>query len=436
LHVTVLARNPIEFSLKSILSLGQLRMTIDRYRLPLGMLALAVSCATVNTRAADEELVDQRAPLVTDFLDGAYLPSAEGIVVAGTHGLLGLLKVSDAGAELTHYPNIPNEDFTSLEKLSDSEVLLGTAAGKLFVFDGTKVTEVAKISEYNEPVLDIAVANGAAWAVGGRGMIASSKDGKTWTNVTITDAVQPQITIPGTDPGEWYFGAGNLQLDSIVFTGNVAGKPAVVDTDYALYPDEGFVQFIKKFDAAPAPTISFKFGPGPAFRPGDVSWNVVLFDGTNLTLAGEFGMILQSSDSGQSWTRRDTLVTPKEPEPPYWIAGTQKGTNIYLTGAAGIIHTSADNGVTWSAMPSPGNEGVFGVTVTGSGQPAIAGAVGLIGLFNNGEWALADRSELQLLSWLKTPVEMPDGTLLMLGGRSTLIALKDGKWVRVPVTNK
>ncbi len=411
-------------------------MIINRRKLPFGMLVLAVSVTSPFVPAADDELVDHRAPLVTDFLDGAYLPAAEGIVVAGMHGLLGLLKMSEAGAELTHYPNVPLEDFTALEKLSDSEVLLGTSVGKVYLFDGTKVTEVGTLTEYNEPVLDIAVANGAAWAVGGRGMIANSKDGKTWTNVTVAEATQPQVTIPGTDPGEWFFGVSNLLMDSVAFTANVGGKPAVADTDYALYPDEGFVQFIKPIDPEPAPTIGFKFGPGPAFRPGDVSWNVVLFDGMNVTLAGEFGMILQSTDGGTSWIRRDTMLSPKEPEPPYWLTGTQKGSEMYLAGAAGIIRASKDSGATWSKLPSSGNEGVFGVTITGSGQPAIAGAVGLIGLLNNGEWALADRSELQLLSWLKTPVEMPDGTLVVLGGRSTMIALKDGKWIRIPVTNK
>ncbi|MSR15433.1 MAG: hypothetical protein EXR86_12910 [Gammaproteobacteria bacterium] len=410
-------------------------MITDRRRLPLGTIALGIFIIATPVLASDE-LVDHRAPLVTDFLDGTYLPSAEGIIVTGAHGLLGLLKVSTQGAELTHYPNIPNEDFTSLEKLSDSEVLLGTSVGKVYLFDGTKVTEVGKLSEYDEPVLDIAVSNGAAWAVGGRGMIAKSADGRTWTPVTVTEAMQPQVTIPGTEPGEWYFGVSNLLMDSIVFTANVGGKLAVAGTDYALYLDEGFVQFIKPIDAEPAPTIEFKFGPGPAFRPGDVSWNVVLFSGANITLAGEFGMILQSTDGGQSWIRRDTVLSPKEPEPPYWIAGTQKGSELYLTGAAGIIRASNDGGATWTQLPSSGNEGVFGVTITGPGQPAIAGAVGLIGMLNNGQWALADRSELQLLSWLKTPVEMPDGTLIMLGGRSTMIALKDGKWVRIPVTNK
>lgn len=410
-------------------------MTIDRNRL-LGTLAFAASIGLGAAHAADEALVDQRAPLVIDFMDGAYVPGAGGIVVTGAHGLVGLLKMNDQGAEFTRYPNIPNEDFTALERWSDTEVLLGTSDGKVYLFDGKTATEVGKISEFNEPVLDIAAANGTAWAVGGRGMLANTKDGKTWSPVEIPEVTQPQMTFPGTEPGEWYFGVSNLKMDSLVLNATVGGKPVVVDTDYTLYPDEGFIQFITTLDTAPPPTIDFKFAPGPAFRPGDVSWNVALFDGTKLTIAGEFGMILQTADGGQTWIRRDSLLTPREPEPPYWIAGTQKGSNIYLAGAAGVMRASADGGATWAQLPAPSAEGVFGVAVTSAGQPAVAGAVGLIGILNGPEWTIADRSELQLLSWLRTPVEMPDGRLVMLGGRATVIAFKDGQWARVPISFK
>ena len=67
------------------------------------------------------------------------------------------------------------------------------------------------------------------------------------------------------------------------------------------------------------------------------------------------------------------------------------------------------------------------------GTPAVAGAVGMIGLYQGEKWELADRTKLQLLSWLKNPVAMPDGSLLMLGGRQTVIRYKDGAWSRVTV---
>jgi len=400
------------------------------------ILAATAAGMAIPAFAAREEQVDQRAPLVVDFVDGDYVPALGGIVVTGTHGLLGLLKVGAEGAELTQFPDIPNEDFTALERWSDSEILLGSSSGKVYRFDGKTIKELASLSEHNEPVLDIAAEGGVAWAVGGRGMLARSTDGNTWENVTIEEVTQPQLTIPSGEPGDWYFGVSNLNMDTIKFTGSVNGKPAVVDTDYAMYPDEGFVQFVNTLDSAPAPTIEFKFAPGPAFRAGDVSWNVVLFNGTHITLAGEFGMVLQSLDGGQTWVRRDSMVTPKEPEPPYWIAGTQRGDSLYLTGAAGVVRESKDGGATWAQLDAPSTEGVFGVSLTKDGQPLVAGAVGLVGVMEGGKWKVADRSELQLLSWLRTAVEMPDGSMVLIGGRSTTIAYKDGGWIRIPVAQK
>ena len=40
--------------------------------------------------------------------------------------------------------------------------------------------------------------------------------------------------------------------------------------------------------------------------------------------------------------------------------------------------------------------------------------VGLIGVLDADSWKLADRTQLHLLSWLKTPVVMPDGSILVL----------------------
>lgn len=385
-------------------------------------------------QAADEEVKDQRSPLVIDFIDAAYLPSAQGIVVTGLHGLVGTLKVNGDSAVLTKMADTPLQDFTALEKLSDSEVLLGTSTGKIFLYDGTKLTELASLSEYNEPVLDIVVTNGQAWAVGARGLVARSDDGKKWENVEIKDIEQPVIAFPNASQGEWYFGVSNLNPDSVKLNATVGGNAPVAEQDYQLFPDEGFIQINKAFDADPAPSISFAFNPGPAFRVGDVSWNVVLADGGNVTLAGEFGMVIQSTDNGKTWVRRDAVLSPKEPEPAYWLAGAEHGQEIWLAGAAGVTRNSKDGGVTWTTPPTAGNEGLFGITILPTGQPAIAGAVGLIGVLNDDKWQLADRTELKLLSWLKTPVVMPDGTLVMLGGRSTTIMYKDGAWKRIPVT--
>lgn len=412
-------------------------MSYRAFRRPLVLLgqSLLLTAVAAPAFAAREEQVDRRTPLVIDFMDGTYLPGIESILVAGPHGLLGKLKFGEQGAELEKFSGGEKIDFTALEKLNDNTVLLGSSTGHIYRFEDGKLSDLGKITEYDEPVLDIAVANGKAWAVGARGMIARTDDGTKWETVQVTEATQPAIALPAANASEWYFGVSNLMMDTVQLTANKGGAPAVADTDYTLYPDEGFMQVMNDLDPEPAPSIEFKFAPGPAFRAGDVSWNVVLFDGSNVTLAGEFGMILQSTDGGSTWTRRDAVITPKEPEPPYWITGAQSGNTMLLGGAAGAMSRSTDGGATWTRLPAPSAEGIFGVSVLSDGKPAIAGAVGMVGVFEGENWAIADRSALQLLSWLKTPVEMPDGSVIMLGGRSTVIRLKDGTWSRVPVTD-
>lgn len=401
------------------------------------LLPAALLAASPGVLAAEDELKDNRTPLVVDFTTATYLPKTSSVLVAGLHGLLGALKIDEKGvAKLEKFAADENIDFTAVERLNDGDVLLGTANGKIFDFDGEKLVELATITKFDdnpEPVLDIAVHNGKAWAAGGRGMLAKSEDGKKWELVEIEQIEQPETEFPGAEAADWYFGASNVIAETVKFQATKGGKAALAETDYVMYPDEGFINFASELDASPPPKISFMFKPGPAFKQGDVSWNVVLFNGSRITLAGEFGMIVQSLDGGSTWVRRDAHFTPKEPEPPYWMGGTESGDTQVLVGAAGAVHRSTDGGATWTRLKQPSAEGLFGVALLKDGTPVIAGAVGMIGTFDGTNWTLADRTKLQLLSWLKNPVDMPDGSLMMLGGRQTIIHYKDGNWTRVPM---
>jgi len=386
-----------------------------------------------TTFAQDSSAEKDRTPLQVDFIAAANLPGHGGIAVAGPYGMVGLLKFEDGSLTLHPLENGPKEDFTSLARLSDTEALVGSASGRIYLYDGNSMTELAKLSEYSEPVLDIVAVDGRAWAVGGRGMVAKSPDGKTWEVVEIENVTQPKITWTAGHAADWYFGVSNVDLDSVKFVASVGGAPVVEEEHYIMFAEEGFVQTTTEFDMEPAPTIEFIFNPGPPFRSGDVTWNTALYDGKKLTLAGEFGMILQSEDEGETWIRRDTQLVDREPGPAYWLAGVQHGDTLHLTGAAGVTSVSTDGGVTWSERPRPGNEGIFGITLLDNGEPLIAGAVGLIGRYDGSEWIIADRTQLHLLSWLKNPVPLADGSVLMLGGRSTAISFKDGEWTRISV---
>lgn len=382
---------------------------------------------------AQEAANDNRTPLQVDFIGAANLPSLNGIAVAGLYGMVGLLKLEDGAWKLHRLANPPKEDFTSVARLSDGEALIGSSTGKIYRYDGTSLTELAQLSEYSEPVLDIVSVDGKSWAVGGRGMVAKSPDGKEWETVEISDVQQPLMTWQSGEPADWYFGVSNVDLETIKFNAMVGGVPAVPEEHYVMFPDEGFVQTTTELDMDPPPTIEFIFNPGPPFRASDVSWNAVLFDGSKITLAGEFGMVLQSEDNGETWVRRDSKLVAGEPSPPYWLTGVQNGETLHLAGAAGVTSMSKDGGMSWSEQPRPGNEGIFGITLLDNGEPLIAGAVGLIGRYDGNEWSLADRTRLRLLSWLKNPVKLDDGSVLMLGGRSSAINFKDGAWARMPV---
>ena len=406
-------------------------MSASRLRLVVGVCLIG---ASANILAQETAAATKSSPLKADLLDATYLSGLNAVVVTGHHGVIGQLKIDADKASLELLAEHPDEDFTCIEAIGESQALVGSATGRVYSYDGKTITEVAALSEFNEPVLDIA-ANGPQniWAVGARGLIARSTDGKTFTAVEPRDVTQPPTTFPAGHPADWYFGVSNLNLDSVQFSATVGGKPAVADNDYTLYPDEGFVQVVNALDENPAPTIGFTFNPGPPFRAGDVSWNVVLVTGDKVTLAGEFGMVLQSDDNGATWVRRDTRIVPREPEPAYWLSGVAKGDQIWLAGAAGISMVSNDGGLTWNDNPAPGREGIFGITLANDGKPVIAGAVGLIGVLDNNQWKLADRTQLKLLSWLKTPVPMPDGSILVAGGRATAIRYKDGNWTRVQI---
>jgi len=375
------------------------------------------------------------APSTTfiDVMDADYLKGMGQILVAGQHGTVGLVELNDSAALLTLVKNTPNVDFTSLHAISDKEALLGSSTGMLYKFDGENVSEIAQLSEYDEPILDIASDGKSVWVVGGRGLIYRSTDMANYEEVIIDEVTLPVTEFPGGFPADWYLGVSNLDTDTLKFSANVGGQPAVEEEDYILYPDEGFIQFQKELDMDPAPTVASKFAPGPPFRKGDVSWNVVMLNQGRVTLAGEFGMILQSDDGGNTWIRRDSEIVPREPEPAYWMAGYQRGDEVWLTGAAGVNQKSMDNGETWEDNPKPGREGIFGVVLTQDGTPVISGAVGLIGTLKGDEWTLADRTELKLLSWIKTPVELPDGRLLVLGGRGTAILVDNGSVSRIPL---
>ena len=404
------------------------------FRTSLFVFSLALMfCCGVRAESAGSESANRHVKTV-DIIDAVYLPGIDRIFVVGRNGMAGLAEVGDGTLNIQLLDSVTGEDFTVVAQLSEQEALIGSSRGRMYHFGPDGIKEVAALSEFDEPVMDIAVTEGKIWAVGARGLIATSVDGTQWQAMEITGIKQPPLVIPDSYVGELYFGIANVNVDTVVFQATVDGQPLVADEDYEFYADEGFLLLSHALDSGQESSISFSFEPGPPFRRGDVSWNTVIVDGDDVIIAGEFGLVLQSGDGGETWVRRQGLVSKVEPQLPYWLTGVGSGQYILLAGAAGVVSESRDRGETWNSLDRPSKEGVFGVTVSDEGEPIVLGAVGLVGNYSNGSWTIGDRTQLQLQSWLKTPVKMPDGSLLALGGRSTVIRYQSGRWQRLEVS--
>ena len=87
--------------------------------------------------------------------------------------------------------------------------------------------------------------------------------------------------------------------------------------------------------------------------------------------------------------------------------------------------------MTWVQSTQPaGDNGVFGVHLDENGDVVVAGAVGMLADYDDGNWSFADRTRLSVYSWVKTLLPRSDGGLLALGGRGNCVVRSGGDWER------
>ena len=390
-------------------------------------LALLMAASPAG-QAADEAgapTVGLSQGLFVEVMAADRLAGSGEILFAGNFGLLGLATVGeDGGLRARLLESGLEDDLIAVAALDAGGALVGSGAGRVHRFENGALGPPVEIGEYRVPVIDIETQGGVAWVVGARGLAARSADGgASWTPIELGRVRNPELTLDTTEPGLWYTGVANVVPETVELRANVGGRPAVADEHYVFSPDEGTLEILAALDADPVPTLRFEFVPGPPFQHHDVSWNVVLLSGQEVTLAGEFGLIVHSADGGRTWERLFAKLSRSEPEQPYWIAGDRRGDTLALVGAAGVAVRSSDGGRTWSPVESPSDESLFGVRVAEDGSLLVAGAVGLAGRLPVGasEWSLVDRTRLGLFSWMKTFVPLEDGSLLLLGGRRKVI---------------
>ena len=222
-----------------------------------------------------------------------------------------------------------------IRALSTDEAIIGTAKGEIYRFANNELKLIKSLSEFNDPIMDMAVKGDEVWAVGPRGLIAHSLDkGKTW-NLLEIEYVKKQVTLESTEAITWNLGASNIDLDSLVFNPTVNGKKAVDDEDYYFNADGGYIEVVNPLDESSDLTVSFNYRPGPQYQAGDVSLNTVSFFGDSVLIAGEFGTVIVLGADGQ-WTSIYEDVRRDDSNMPYWIESSVVGEKVALV--LSLIH--------------------------------------------------------------------------------------------------
>ena len=367
-----------------------------------------------------------------DIVTMDFIPKikTKEIFVGGYRGVLGKVVLSGNEARFNKIPAPLDMDVLVIRALTDNEALIGTSKGDVYRLIDNELKHLALLSEFKEPILDMAIKGDEVWVVGPRGLIAHSDDqGGNWKKVVI-EQVYKKLTLASPDPMTWFFGVSNIDVDTLVFNATVNGKKAVDEKDYYFNASEGSIEIVSQLDQSSDLTISFNYLPGPQFQAGDVSFNTVSFYRDTVVIAGEFGTVI-SFEKENGWRSIYTELSNEESSLPYWMASNVKGDGIVLVGAGGVASFSDDAGESWEGHNLTNDNGVFGAFLTDDSQLIIAGAVGTIAEYKKPEWVMADRSELGLIAWLKSIVSLGDGAYLVSGGRGSMVLFENGMWRKI-----
>ncbi len=364
--------------------------------------------------------------VTSDIVSVDRIPGEAKFIVGGYKGFLGTIVLSEERAVFEKIEAPLSLDMVVVKALSGGEAVIGSARGKIYKLINGKLEFVIALSEDKDPILDMAIKGDDIWAVAPRGLIAHSGDrGQSWKTIEI-DSVEKTLVLPTVKTGFYYLGASNIDADSFLINATVEGKKAQEDEDYYLNADEGTFEIVNELDESSDKKITFNYRPGPQFQAGDVSINTVSFYGESILVAGEFGSVLELNKDGV-WKSLYGSISENEPNLPYWIESNIQEKDIVLVGAGGVVAKKID-GDEWKSLDLDTDNGVFDVVLTNNNRPMISGAVGTVALHDESGWKMADRTELGLLSWLKTIVDLDDDSYLITGGRGSVVLYQDGQW--------
>ncbi|PTU32717.1 hypothetical protein CJD38_00910 [Stenotrophobium rhamnosiphilum] len=234
-------------------------------------------------------------------------------------------------------------------------------------------------------------------AVGDRGQILVSNNGRNWA----------QVPTPVRSP-----------LTAVTFVDDKNGWAVGHDATILHTADGGKSWELQNFNAElEKPYLSVRF-----------------LDANTGFAIGAYGMASKTSDGGKTWTDLDAPAIRADELHLNDIIKLGNG-NLLVAGEQGTIGVSADNGNTWEKVNSPYEASLFGALPVGEKGALVYGLRGNVFINNDvrsGSWTKIDTKTVDTFFGGTTTA---DGKLILVGLSGTILvvdaATKDARSVKI-----
>jgi photosystem II stability/assembly factor-like uncharacterized protein len=236
-------------------------------------------------------------------------------------------------------------------------------------------------------LLDIVNTGERLVAVGDRGAVLVSADGKEWTQVqTPTRAALTAVTFADAQNG-WAVGH-----DAVILRTSDGGR------SWALQNFE--------------PELEMPF------------LDVLFLDAQRGFVIGAYGLLYGTVDGGETWEEVDTPI--REDEWHFNSMTRLRDGSLFIAGESGTLAHSTDEGQTWALLESPYDSSLFGALPYGDKGVVIFGLRGNVFITNDvagGEWNEITTGTVASMFGGTT---LADGRSVLVGVNGTVMVSADG----------
>lgn len=142
--------------------------------------------------------------------------------------------------------------------------------------------------------------------------------------------------------------------------------------------------------------------------------NLQFIDSSNAFITGEYGLVLSTTDAGESWDYAGYLPDEFYAHTSYFRSEDEG----WVGGLNGFIYHTTDGGESWEKSPTGIKVPIFGFVAGASGLYALADNTTVLE-HTDGSWQKISTSDQPV--YLRTGLLLPNHQLLAAGGRGLLL---------------